>query len=251
MMIHVLLLFHISTLILNLLNGIFDHVGHDRMSRLAKEGLWDWLARVKLPRCELCLTGKATIKPFNKAMRASSLLELICPDICEPMNVKARHGATYFMTLTDDYSWYGYVYLLFHRYEALDLFRCLNAKVENLLEQRVKTPRTDRGYEYLLDIFKEFCEGKEIQPRLTIPCTLQQNGVVERRNQTVLDMVRLMMGHPNLPISFGGALLIVAYILNHVPSKSVSFTPYKLWHGRKSSWNYLSPRSSAGYVYNP
>jgi len=68
------------------------HVGQDRMRRLVKEGLLDQLTRVKLPRCELCLASKATIKPFSKAIRASSPLELIRSDTCGPNNVKARHG---------------------------------------------------------------------------------------------------------------------------------------------------------------
>jgi len=107
------------------------HMGQDRMGRLAKEGLLDRLTRVKLPRCEPCLAGKATIKPFSKAMRDwSSPLELIHSDICGPMNVKARHGDIYFITLIDDYSRYGYVYLLSHRYEALDVIKRFVAEVE-------------------------------------------------------------------------------------------------------------------------
>jgi len=71
-------------------------------------------------------------------MRASSPLELIHPDICGPINVKVRHGAIYFITLVDDYSRYGYVYLLSHRYEALDVFKCFVAEVETQLKRRVK-----------------------------------------------------------------------------------------------------------------
>ena len=52
------------------------HMGQERMRRLVKEGLLDQLTRVKMPKCEPCLAGKATIKPFGKAMRASSPLEL-------------------------------------------------------------------------------------------------------------------------------------------------------------------------------
>jgi len=62
------------------------------MERLAKEDLLDRLTRIKLPRCKPYLAGKATIKPFSKAMRGSSPLELIHSDICGPMNVKVRHG---------------------------------------------------------------------------------------------------------------------------------------------------------------
>ena len=100
-----------------------DHIGQDRMNRAAKEGLLDRLTKVKLPRCESCLAGKATAKPFGKASRASSPLELIY-NIYGPMTVKAHHGAFYFLTFIDDYSRYGYVYLLSHRYKALDVFKC-------------------------------------------------------------------------------------------------------------------------------
>jgi len=79
------------------------------------------------------------------------------------MNVKARHGITYFITLIDDYSRYEYVYLLSHRYEALDVFKCFVAKVETQVERRVKILRTNRSREYLSDMFKEFCEEKGIQ----------------------------------------------------------------------------------------
>ena len=54
------------------------------------------------------------------------------------MNVKARHEAIYFITLIDDDSQYGYVYLLSHRYEALEVFECFVAEVETQLERRVK-----------------------------------------------------------------------------------------------------------------
>jgi len=115
------------------------HVGQDRMGRLAEEGLLNRLTRAKLPRCEPCLATKAIIKPFSKAMRASSPLKLIHSDKCRPMNVKARHGVIYFMTLIDDYSRHRYVHLLSHSYEALDVFKRFVAKVETQLERMVKT----------------------------------------------------------------------------------------------------------------
>jgi len=76
--------------------------------------------------------------------------------------VKARHGAFYFLTFIDDYSRYGYVYLLSHRYEAFNVFKHFVAEVETQLDHRVKTLRTDCGREYLSQIFKEFCEENGI-----------------------------------------------------------------------------------------
>ena len=84
-----------------------------------------------------------------------------------------------------------------------------------------------------------------------MPYTLQQNGVTKRRNQTLLEMVRLMMAQANLPISYwGDALLTAAYILNQVPSKSVFSTPYELWTDKKPNLNNLQPWGSTSYVHN-
>ena len=74
------------------------------------------------------------------------------------------------------------MYLLFHRYEALDVFKCFAIEVETQLERRVKILQTNRGREYLSDMFKEFCEKKRIQRQLMIPRTPQQNGVAEHKN---------------------------------------------------------------------
>ena len=75
--------------------------------------------------------------------------------------------------------------------------------------------------------------------------------MVERRNRTLLEMVRAMMAQANLLISYwGDALLTAAYILNRMSSKSVSSTPYELWIGKKPDLNNLRPGGSTGYVHN-
>ncbi|KAK2981067.1 hypothetical protein RJ640_003009 [Escallonia rubra] len=106
------------------------HIGQDRMTCLAKEGLFRPTRKVKLQTCEACLSGKACMKPFGKAVRATQALELVHSDICGPMSVKARHGSSYFLTLIDDYTRYGYVYLISHCYETYDCFKCFVAKFE-------------------------------------------------------------------------------------------------------------------------
>ena len=190
-------------------------------------------------------------KPFGKAVRATQPLELIHSDICGPMNVKARHGASYFLTYIDDYTRYGYIPLIAHRYETLDCFKCFVAEVENQHEKSLKTLRTNRGREYFSNYFKDLCEENGISKQLTIPNTPQQNGVVERRNRTLLDIVRTMMAQDNLLISFRGeALLTVANILNRVPSQSVSSPLYELCKGEKPNLENLLPWKSADFVHS-
>ena len=64
------------------------------------------------------------------------------------------------------------------------------------------------------------------------PGTPQRNDVSERRNRTLLDMVRYMMSLIGLPLLFWGyALETTAFTLNRAPSKSVETMPYELWFG--------------------
>ena len=75
----------------------------------------------------------------------------------------------------------------------------------------------------------------EIVSQLTPPGTPQCNGVSERRNRTLLDMVRSMMSLISLPLSFWGyALETAAFTFNRAPSKSVETIPYELWFGKKT-----------------
>ena len=71
--------------------------------------------------------------------------------------------------------------------------------------------------------------------------TPQRNGVSERRNHTLLDMVRSMMYLTDLPLLFWGyALETAAFTLNRAPSKSVETTPYELWFGKKLKLTFLN-----------
>jgi hypothetical protein len=73
-----------------------------------------------------------------------------------------------------------------------------------------------------------------------MPGEPQQNGVAERRNRILMDMVRSMLSYSTLPIGLWmEALKTVIHILNRVPSKSVSKTSYELWTRHKPSLNYI------------
>jgi len=109
-----------------------------RMNKLTKKRILNRLTNVKMPRCESCLASKATVKPFGKASRASSPLELIHSDICWTHDCESTSWGFLFSHFIDDYSRYGYVYLLSHRYKALDLFEHFVSKVETQLEWTVR-----------------------------------------------------------------------------------------------------------------
>ena len=74
--------------------------------------------------------------------------------------------------------------------------------MERQLGKEIKTLRSDRGGEYLLGEFEDHLKEVGIISQLSAPGMPQQNGVAERRNRTLLDMVRSMMSYSSLPDSF-------------------------------------------------
>ncbi|GJW93360.1 retrotransposon protein, putative, ty1-copia subclass [Tanacetum coccineum] len=181
----------------------FAHIGDSHSKKLHREVLLENIDDGFFVYCGICLSGKMTKKPFNKNIeRATDLLGLIHTDVCGPLRHVSRKGASYFLTFTDDFSRYGYVYLLKHKHE-----------------------------------------------NLTSPYTPQQNGVSERRNRTLLDMVRSMFNLTTLPLSFWDyALESAVRILNMVPTKKVDKTPYDIWHGKAPNLSYLKVWGCEAYV---
>ena len=97
--------------------------------------------------------------------------------------------------------------------------------------------------------FTDYLKENEILAQYTPPGTPQHNGVSERRNRTLLDMVRSMLSFTDLPyFLWGYALLTSAHLLNKIPSKAVPTTPYEIWTGRKPNLNYVKVWGCPAYV---
>nr|GEZ77322.1 hypothetical protein [Tanacetum cinerariifolium] len=170
------------------------HIDKKRITKLQKDGILKSTDNEPYDKFESCISITMTKKHFShKTEKVNDVIGLIHTDVCGPLRHVSKKSASYFITFTDDYSRYGYVYLLKHKHE-----------------------------------------------QLTHPYTPQHNGVYERRNRTLLNMVRSMMSLTTLPLSFWDyALETAARILNMVPTKKVDKTPYELWHGKVFNLSYL------------
>ncbi|GJS77270.1 hypothetical protein Tco_0727151 [Tanacetum coccineum] len=108
-------------------NGIYEIDMHDlvpnkRIKKLQQEGLLKSTDDESFDQCVSCLSGKMTRKSLpHRPERATDLLGIIHTDVCDPLRHVSRQGASYFITFTDDYSRYGYVYLLKHKHENVDM----------------------------------------------------------------------------------------------------------------------------------
>ena len=86
-----------------------------------------------------------------------------------------------------------WIFLLAYKAEALNCFRKFKVMAEVEIKENLRCARSDCGGEFLSTKFKDYCEENGILQQLTTPHTSQQNGVVERRNQTVMGLVRSML----------------------------------------------------------
>ncbi|KAL0298851.1 UNVERIFIED_CONTAM: hypothetical protein Sradi_6544900 [Sesamum radiatum] len=142
-----------------------------------------------------------------------------------------------------------YVNLMRSKSEVFGRFNEYRLEIENQTGLKIKALRSDRGGEYLSAKFIGCLEEAKIISRWTSPRTRHLNGVSEKRNLTLLDIVRSMMSFTELPLSFWVyALEMAAKLLNMAPSKKISQMPYVIWHGKPVSYKYLKVWGSPAYV---
>ena len=110
--------------------------------------------------------------------------------------------------------------------------------------------RTDQGGEFTSSIFLKFCSEHDIKRQLLAPYSPQQNGVVERRNRVVVNMVRSMLKDKNLPHElWGEAVNTSLHVLNRAPTRSLDgATPYEVWTGVKPNLEHFRVFGSLCHV---
>jgi hypothetical protein len=175
---------------------------------------------------------------------------LIHADLCGQISPQTVGGKGYFLLVVDDFSRFMWIELLKTKDEALHFLKKIKQRAEVDQEGRLKGIRTDRGGEFNSNMFTAFCTEQGIKHFTTTPYSPQQNGVVERRNQTVVEMARCMMKSKGVPSRFWGeAVTTAVYLLNRSPTKSVQGrTPYEAWFGKKPSVQHLKTFGCIAHV---
>ncbi|GKD76233.1 retrotransposon protein, putative, ty1-copia subclass, partial [Tanacetum coccineum] len=140
------------------------HISKKRIEKLQQEGLLKSTDDESFDQCVSCLSGKMTRKSFpHRPERATDLLGIIHTDVCGPLRHVSKQGASYFITFTDDYSRYGYVYLLKHKHEVFETFKVFKNEVENQLGKKIKALRSDRCDEYISQEFKDYLKDYALE----------------------------------------------------------------------------------------
>jgi len=196
----------------------------------------------ELPTCEVCITQKLTNSPFSsRARRSQHCLDIIYSDLCGPMRTSSMGGAYYLITFIDDHSRWYQTYFLKSKDEAPSKFIEFKNLVENQTGRKIKIFHSDNGKEFCNSTMDRILKNSDIQRRLTIPHTPEQNGVAERKNRTLIKMARCLLAQSGLPTHFWAEAVNTAnYIRNRYISRSINGrTPYELWKGEKPDISHL------------
>jgi len=142
--------------------------------------------------CDTCEIGKKHRESFptGKSWRMKKLLKIVHLDLCT-VEIPTHGDNNYFITFIDDFSKKMWVYFLKQKSEACNAFKMFKAFAEKQNGCKVKALIIDKGQEYLS--YTIFFEKHGIQHQLTTKYTPQHNGVTERKNKTIMDMVRCML----------------------------------------------------------
>ncbi|GJX44598.1 retrovirus-related pol polyprotein from transposon TNT 1-94 [Tanacetum coccineum] len=176
----------------NVWHGRLGHVNFNSMRRLIKFNSIPNFHIDSKYKCETCVEAKLTRTSFKSVKRTTEPLDMIHTDICDLKSLPTKGGNKYFITFIDDCTKYCYVYLLKSKDEAIDKFVLYKTEVENQLGKKIKVVRSDRGGEYVAP-FAELCAKHGIRHEFTAPYSPQQNGIAERKNRTLKEMVTAML----------------------------------------------------------
>jgi transposase InsO family protein len=167
-------------------------------------------------------------------------LDLIHSYLCEMNGILTKGGKRYFITFINDSTRFYYVYLLKSKDKFLHYFKTYKTEVENQLERKIERLWSDRGGEYFSSDFSDFCVEHGIIHERTPPYSPQSNGVAERKNRTLTDLVNAMLETSRLSKEWWGeAILTACHVLNKVPTKKKEITPFEEWEKKKLNISYL------------
>jgi transposase InsO family protein len=175
------------------------HVGMKNLHKLLKGehvlGLTNVCFEKDRP-CAACQAGKqvGSTHRSKNVMTTSRPLELLHMELFGPVAYLSIGGSKYGLVIVDDFSRFTWVFFLQEKSETQGTLKRFLRRAQNKFELKVKKIRSDNGSEFKNLQVEEYLEEEGVKHEFSAPYTPQQNGVVERKNRTLIDMARTMLG---------------------------------------------------------
>nr|GEX35007.1 hypothetical protein [Tanacetum cinerariifolium] len=214
--------------------------------------------------CSACAMGKSKKKSYKPKFEDTNQekLYLLPMDLCGPMRVKIVNEKKYILVIVDDYSRFTWVKCLRSKDEALNFI----INFLKMIQVRIKVPvcriQTDNGTEFVNQTLRKYYEQVDISHETSVTHSLQQNGVVERRNHTLIEAAHTMLIYAQaLLFLWAEAAATACYTQNRsIVRLRHGKTPYKLLHDKLPDLSFhhagigifisYAPTKKAFQIYN-
>ncbi|GJZ94767.1 putative ribonuclease H-like domain-containing protein [Tanacetum coccineum] len=234
-----------------------NHLNFGTINDLARKDLVRGLPRLKFEKdhlCSACQLGKS--KKFSHKPKSENtnmeVLHTLHMDLCGPMRVQSINGKKYILVIVDDYSRFTWVKFLRSKDETPEFVINFLKQIQVGLNKTVRYIRTDNGTKFVNQVMSKYYEGVGIFHQKYVPRTPQQNGVVERRNRTLVEAARTMLIFSKAPMFlWAEAIATACYTQNRsLIHTRHNKTPYELVHDKKPDLTFLRVFGALCYPTN-
>nr|GEV82920.1 retrovirus-related Pol polyprotein from transposon TNT 1-94 [Tanacetum cinerariifolium] len=234
-----------------------SHLNFDTINDLAKNDLVSGLLKFKYHKehlCPSCEQGKSkrASHPPKPVPNSRQRLHLLHKDLCIPMRIASINGKRYVLVIVEDYSRYTWVHFLRSKDEAPEVIKTFMKRITVLLQSPVIIIRTDNGTELKNQTLKVYFDSVGISHQISSVRTPQQNGVVKRRNRTLVEAARTMLIFSRAPLFLWAEAISTACFTQNrsIIHRRFNKTPYELINGRKLDISFLHVFSALCYPKN-
>ncbi|GJV46850.1 retrovirus-related pol polyprotein from transposon TNT 1-94, partial [Tanacetum coccineum] len=223
-----------------------SHLNFGAINHLARHGLVRGLPKLKFEKdhlCSACAMGKSkkqSHKPQSEDTNQEKLY-LLHMDLCGPIRVASVNRKKYIIIIVDDYSRFTWVKFLASKDEAPDFIIKFLKIIQVRLNATIRNICTNNGTEFVNQTLHSYYESVDICHETLVARTPQQNGVVERRNHTLVEAAQTMLIYAKaLLFLWAKAVAIACYSQNQsIIRRLHGKTPYEILHDKKSDLSYL------------
>ena len=236
------------------------HAGMRNLHTLAKKKHVIGIENVKFLKdhlCGACEAGKMTKAkhPAKTIMTTTRPFELLHMDLFGPNHYSAVTNAAslYGFVIVDDYSRYTWVHIVTYKHEVQEVFKRFSSRASTNFGVKIKHIRSDNGTEFKNSGLDDYLDELGITHELSAPYTPQQNGVVERKNRTLVEMARTMLDEYKTPHRFWiDAIDTACHIINRVYlHKFFKKTAYELLTDKKPNVSYFKVFGAKCWIRDP
>ncbi|GJY43412.1 retrovirus-related pol polyprotein from transposon TNT 1-94, partial [Tanacetum coccineum] len=215
-------------------NNLYTLSFRDMMasSPISRHDLVRGLPKLKFEKDHLCFgcaMGKSKKKPYKPKSEDTNQekLYLLHMDLCGPMRVASVNGKKYILVIVDDYSQFTWVKCLRSKDEAPYFIIKFLKMIQVRLIVPIRRIRTDNGTKFVNQTLRECYEKVSISDETSVARSPQQNGIVERRNRTLIEVARTMLIYAKAPLFLWAEVVATAYFdeLTTMASEHSSLEP--------------------------